>query len=310
MTPVIEQALRLWAEGIVHRRDRLGDQAISLLRQLTLDAPGEADAATLLASLLIRRASAWARGAWSWSNHWIDNYPYDNGDPEGDEELGGDYFRPWLDVIAYRDEAERLLDIAPADPHAALLAVRLGLDRWVTQWMLAQELPDDADVQATRQAALERLPVAMRRAEELCGVQGVTALLRAEVEAARADTPGQDTPGTAVTSRWSWYVIYRDHLWHANGELACSFLFTTDPAELRWAHDVWATTELYKEASFVLHVYQAGERVLTVDLATEPLPTPVPELAGEPLPFGQPAYAHIGAGWFILHHGYSEDISR
>ena len=60
---------------------------------------------------------------------------------------------------------------------------------------------------------------------------------------------------------------------------------------------------------FVFEVYQAGERALTVDLAAEPLPTPLPELAGDPRPFGLPTIAHLNNVPLIVHHGYSVDIS-
>ena len=55
-------------------------------------------------------------------------------------------------------------------------------------------------------------------------------------------------------------------------------------------------------------MYQAGDRVLTVDLAAEPMPTPVPELTGVPLPFGLPTIAGIDFP-LIVHYGYSNDIS-
>jgi hypothetical protein len=248
-----------------------------------------------------------AAGEWCWSSDWIDHYPYDNGDPDGDDDLGDDYFQPWLDVIAHRDEAERLLtgvlDVAPNDRRAALLAALLWYDRWVTFRMLSEELPDDADIQATGRVLLERAPLVMR-AEE--GTEGVTAILRAEAEAAGAGMPHQFGP---APSRWSWYLIRRSHMWHNNGELAHALLVTADATELRWAYDAWAGMELYREASFVFEVYQAGERALTVDLAAEPLPTPLPELAADPLPFGQPTIAHVDNVALVVHHGYSVDIS-
>ena len=298
-TSPIDRALRLWATGIVHRQDHFCDEAVDLLRRLTLADAGDGEAATQLGVLLIRRASAWANREWSWSNDWIDHYPYDSGDPEGDEDLDDDYFQPWPDVIAYRDDADRLLTgvltTTPTDCRAAMLKAVLWYDRWVAFRMLSQELPDDTDVQATGDALLEQVPVVLERAERLCGSQRVTTILRVETGSGAIAGPG----------RWSWYLLRRGHVWHANGELVDSFLVTTDPDELRWAHDAWSATEPGGDASFALDVYRSGEVGPTVDLADGPLPTPLPELVGDPLPFGLPAVASVNDVPLILHNGYS-----
>jgi hypothetical protein len=310
VTPSTERARRLWAEGIVHRRDHSCDRAVDLLRQATLEDPGDIEAATLLASLLIRRASAWANGQWAWSSDWIDHYPYDDGDPDGDAELGADYFHPWPDVIAGRDEAERLLNAvlatAPNDAPAAALDAVLWLDRWETYRMLAQEL-DDPAVGATGAALRDRAPLVLRRAEEV-GVRAVASLIRADAAAAGVDLPASTDPDPK-SGRWSWYVIRRGCRWHANGEPVNSVLVTTDPNELRWAHDAWSATSTSPEAPFVFEAYQAGDLVQTLDLAAGPLPSAVPPLVGDPLPSGLPAVILLNQVPLIVHNGYSVDVA-
>jgi hypothetical protein len=310
VTPAIERALRLWADGIVHRQDHPGDRAVDLLRQAVLHDPGDAEVATVLASLLMRRASAWAEGAWSGSHEWIDHYPYDDG--RDGEDLGEDDLQPWRDIIADRDEAERLLTGAlaatPADGRAALLSAMLWLDRWVTNRMLYQELPDEADLQATGRALLDAAPAVIRRAEELSRPHHVHSIIRAE--AARFGAPDLGEPSTLSTgSRWSWYVLRRGHVWNNNGDLATAFLVTAEWNEILWAYGAWTRMELPEGAPFVLEVYRAGDRVRTVDLSAEPLPGPGPVSAGEPLPFGFPAIAYVNDVPCIVHHGYSFDAS-
>src|SRR5262249_25132080 len=112
----------------------------------------------------------------------------------------------------------------------------------------------------------------------------------------RVESPG---PGG-----FSWYVLEREHLWSNNGEMNTTYLVTTDPAEIRWAHDAWANTWLHDEAAYRLTVYEDGASTSTVDLSREGL-REVPPLTGRPLPDGVPAVTELNGVSLLVHYGYS-----
>ncbi|MGW1617389.1 hypothetical protein ACWCQZ_50565 [Streptomyces sp. NPDC002285] len=331
---VVERFIRLWAEGFINGEDECCDRAEESLRQAHADRAGDQQVATWLASLLIRRASAAANSEWTWSSHWFESYPF--GDVSEDEP---EDCETWLELLGRYQEAERLLgsavSAAPADAVAALTQAVLWLDRWELHRMLSQEVPDNDELQRSGSKLASGGVLIGRRATGLCPTNPLSSLQLAVALAVNNDTaeaadrygylealipdavfhPGVDglkarpyegTP--ACFAGYSWYVLQRDVLWSNNGELNTLFLVTTDPGEVRWACEHWATAELAPDGSYLFQVYDYGRLSTTTDLvSTNDFPGAVPPLQGEPLPPGMPTLTRLGSQgpYLATHHGYS-----
>ena len=312
---MIEEALRLSAEAVTGRDHSGHDGAERLLRAALAERPDDHRLATVLASLLIRWASAFAQGQWAWTNQWFEEHPFALAEDDLDEEelaeaLDGNL---WVDVADRHDEAERLLHgvlrACPADPAATLVLGALWLDRWMLHSMVAGELPDeDPRVESAGRRLVQDGLAIGRSAVEVCPANPLSTHLLDQALAAAGELSAAAPPGPADGTGYSWYVVHCDVMWHNNGELNTMYLVTTDPAEVWQACRSMPAPEPALRnpdvgAQFVLTVYAGGRLQTTIDLADPAGPAlAVPDLSGERLPFGMPVLDRWSS---VLHHGYS-----
>jgi len=291
-------------------QDEGEDSGPSWLRRAVALTPDDHRVATLLASVLVARASWTMSGLIESTTHWAEGYPWP-ALPDGDEEL--EVHEDWVTVHDHLDEAERLLGGVlrdrPGDPAAASALAWWWDTRWALHEQLLAAAEDDFDgyypdiedagaVLAERGVVIARSAVAAAPLNDLCHTVLGTALK------AHGEEP---TPRQPVESPYGWYLLEHSFPNSGAGDPLTSIILIADADELRWACDRLLAHQ-HPPETLTLTVYEHGQRDRTIELAGlltsmpgEPRPRLVwpdglpPALRSEPLPAEMPVES-----WYSL----------
>src|SRR5688572_10450383 len=145
---MLDGLLREWNHGLLAGSEEACAGVEEALRRRCAEDPGDHRAATLLASLLLRTASAMAEGEWAVNGGGWGDDP--DGDDDGDDDGDAGDDRPWAGIARRRAEAGALLEVAtraaPADPATALTRAVHWLDRWDLHSCAASTRSGDAEL--------------------------------------------------------------------------------------------------------------------------------------------------------------------